>query len=482
LALLADRYPPVRVLVAGYLAQAAGMGLTAAAIVLSAPVPVIYAGAVVAATAVTITRPAQAVIVPSLARSVEELTATNVVSSWVESGAVVIASALTGVLLGVAGVDLVFGLMAALAVVSALLVTRVDGPRPAPTEGEGGALAEALAGFGALREHSHLRQLIGMLVGEFLVWGALDVLLVVLAIDLLGLGRSWVGYLNVAFAAGGIVGGVVAVTLVGHRRLAVPIAVGVLMFGGAFVAIALWPATLVAVLLLALAGVGRVLLDVGCRTLLQRTTPSQVLGRVFGLLEGLEMAGLALGALLIPPLVALGGSRTALIGAGLLLPALGLLMARSLVEVDRGAKVPQVEIALLRSMALFAALPAPAVEGVARALEPLEVPAGSVVMHMGEVGDRFYAIAAGEVEVSRDGLVVARLGRGEGFGEIALLDDVPRTATVTALSDVLLYALEKEAFVTAVTGHAPAAQVASALVARRRDELAGLANGTSVGG
>jgi hypothetical protein len=470
----------VRVLVAGYLAQAAGMGLTASAIVVSAPVALIYAGAVVAATAVTITRPAQAVIVPSLARSVEELTATNVVSSWVESGGVVIASALTGVLLAVAGVDLVFGLMAALAVVSALLVTRVDGPRPAPTEG--GALSEALAGFGALREHSHLRQLIGMLVGEFLVWGALDVLLVVLAIDLLGLGRSWVGYLNVAFAAGGIVGGLVAVTLVGHRRLAVPIAVGVLMFGGAFLAIALWPATLMAVLLLALAGVGRVLLDVGCRTLLQRTTPSQVLGRVFGLLEGLEMAGLALGALLIPPLVALGGSRTALIGAGLLLPALGLLMARSLVEVDRGAKVPQVEIALLRSMALFAALPAPAVEGVARALEPLELPAGSVVMHMGEVGDRFYAIAAGEVEVSRNGLVVARLGRGEGFGEIALLDDVPRTATVTALSDVLLYALEKEAFVTAVTGHAPAAQAASALVAKRRDELAGLANGTSVGG
>ena len=220
--------------------------------------------------------------------------------------------------------------------------------------------------------------------------------------------------------------------LVGRRYLAPPIAIGVLAVGAAFVVVALWPSALVAVPLLALAGAGRALFDVACRTLLQRTTPVEVLGRVFGLLEGVEMAGLALGSLLIPPLVALGGSKTAILGVGILLPVLAALMARRIVAVDRGAKVPLVEIALLRSLPLFAALPAPELEGLARALEPVELPAGAVVMRMGDEGDRYYAIAAGELDVSRDGATVARLGRGEGFGEIALLREVPRTATVMA--------------------------------------------------
>jgi MFS family permease len=320
----------------------------------------------------------------------------------------------------------------------------------------------------------------GLLVGEFLLWGAMDVLIVVLTLEVLVVGDGWVGYLNAAFAVGGVVGGLAAVTLVGRRHLAPPIACGVVLFGAGFVVIAIWPSTLMAVLLLAVSGAGRVLLDVGCRSLLQRTTPSEVLGRVFGLLEGVMMAGLALGSLLIPPLVALGGPKTALIGAGLLLPVLAVLLARPLIAVDRSTRVPVVEIALLHSMPRFAPLPAPALEGVARALERCDLPAGTVVITMGEEGDRFYAIAEGEVEVSRNGTSIARLGRGAGFGEIALLEDVPRTASVTALTDVRLYALEKSPFVTAVTGHVPTSQAASAIVATRRDELAQLSADSTV--
>ena len=477
LALLADRHRPALVLFGGYLAQAAGMAATAVAILVDAPLPFVYAGAVVAATAITITRPAQAVIVPSLARSVEELTATNVVSSWVESGATLLAAALAGVLLALAGAEFVFGLMAVLLLASALLVFGVHGPgASAPDSGED-TRSEVLAGFAALREHSHLRLLLGLLGSEFLLVGAMDILFVVLAIDVLDLGQGWVGYLNAAAGAGGVIGGIAAVTLVGRRHLFPSIAIGVLVCGAPFVAIALWPSTIAAVLLLALSGAGRSLMDVGCRTLLQRTTPADVLGRVFGLLEGLAMAGLALGALMIPPLVALGGSKAALIGAGLLLPVLTAVVARALIAADRGVKVPLVEIALLRSIPLFAPLPPPEIEGLARALEPLRLPAGTVIIRIGEQGDRFYAVAEGEVEVTRDGASLARLARGDGFGEIALLAGVPRTATVTALTEVQLYALEKGPFVTAITGHAPAATVAGELMAKRREELEQLSAG-----
>ena len=402
LALLADRHRPARVLAAGYLVQAAGMGVTALAITADAPIALIYAGAVVASTAFTISRPAQAVIVPSLARSAEELTATNVVTSWVENGGVLVASLIGGVLLTLSGVASVFAVMAVVTFGSALLVVQVSGVKPVVPDGSA-VLDEALGGFRALLEHSHLRVLVGLLMGEFLLVGALDILFVLLAIDVLHIGQGWPAYFNAAFGAGGLVGSVAAMALVGRRYLAPPIAVGILLCGAAFVVIAIWPSTVVVVLLLALSGGGRALVDVACRTLLQRTTPAEVLGRVFGVLEGVMMAGLALGALVIPPLVALGGSTAALIGTGLLLPVLGLLLARPLIRVDRGAKVPIVEIALLRSIPLFAALPPPVVEGMAHALEPVDVPAGTVIIRMGDEGDRYYAIAEGEVEVTRGG-------------------------------------------------------------------------------
>jgi len=385
LGMLSDRHPAARVLVFGYVAQTAGMGLTAVAMVADAPVAIVYAGAMFAATAVTITRPAQAVIMPALARSPEELTAANVVSSWVETVGGLIAGLVTGIALTIAGASLVFGLMAGVAAASALLVYGVPSPAPAPSEDDTSALEEATAGFRAIRDHRHLRPLVGLLFALSVLIGALDVLFVVVAIELLGLDQAWAGYLNAAWAAGGVIGGLLAVVLVGRRYLSRPIGLGIAVCGGGFVVMGLWPSAAVAVILFVVAGVGRIVVDVATRTLLQRTTSAEVLGRVFGLLEGLTMAALAVGALLVPPLVHLGGPEAALIGAGLLLPLVGTLIVRPLLRVDRGARVPVVEIALLRSMPLFAALPAPALEGVARALEPLEVPAGTMVIRT-EIG------------------------------------------------------------------------------------------------
>jgi cyclic nucleotide-binding protein len=238
------------------------------------------------------------------------------------------------------------------------------------------------------------------------------------------------------------------------RRLGGPILGAALVLSGALVALGFGLGLAGTVALLTVVGASRALLDVASRTLLQRSVPARLLGRVFGVLEGLTMAGLALGAVLVPLLVYLGGSRLALVGVAAVLPLAAVAGGRELFGLDAGARVPVVEIALLRSLPLFADLPAPAVEGLAAALTPLEVPAGAVLIRQGERGDAYYAIAAGEFDVLQNGRFVRRCGRGEGVGEIALLRAVPRTATVTAHTDATAYKLARDPFLTAVLGHA----------------------------
>ena len=207
--------------------------------------------------------------------------------------------------------------------------------------------------------------------------------------------------------------------------------------------------------------------DVAARTLLQRAAPTDLLSRIFGLVEGLEAATMAAGALLAGLLIALGGATLCAVGLAMILPLIAILSGRRLLEIDRHATVPVVEIGLLRSISLFAPLPPPTLETLGRSLERHEVTAGTVVIRQGDPGDLFYAIAAGEVEVVRDGVPVAVLGRGDGFGELALLLDQPRNATVCALSDARLYTLSADEFIPAVTGHPRAAAVGAELVRDR---------------
>jgi len=243
------------------------------------------------------------------------------------------------------------------------------------------------------------------------------------------------------------------VLLVG-RRLGAPILGSALLLSGALAILAAGLGLAGTVALLTVVGASRALLDVASRSLLQRSVPAQSLGQIFGLLEGLTMAGLAAGAVLVPVLVHFGGSRLALLGVAAVLPLAAIGGGRALFSLDAEAPVPVVQIALLRSIALFAELPAPALEGLAAALTPAAVAAGTVLIRQGEEGDAYYAIAAGQFEVVQDGHFLRRCGRGEGVGEIALLRAVPRTATVTAHTDATVYKLAREPFLTAVLGHA----------------------------
>jgi hypothetical protein len=468
-AAVADRRSPVGVLVGGYLVQVAGMLATAVAIGLEVP-PAAYAAAVVASAAVATTRPAQTALVPGLVRDAEELTAANALTGWMESASLDASSAATGLLLAFAGPGLVFAVAGLAGLVSVGLAATVRGMGPLAVEEAAGSLAETLAGFGVLARRSGPRLLVGLLGAQWVVIGALDILFVVLAVDVLDRGQGWVGVLNMAYGVGGVLAGLAGMALVGRRRLLPPILGGVVLIGAALTLSVLSTTATATVALLAVVGSGRALFSLATRTLLQRAVPAQVVGRVFGVAEGLAMAGLAVGSALVPLLVAVGGTATAVVGTAAILPVVALVGGRALVAVDATAHVPVVEIALLRSLRIFRALPAPALEGLARALAPMRLAAGEVLIREGEPGDRFSAVADGRLQVAIGGVPVATNVCGDAIGEIALLYGVPRTATVTATSPATLFTLSREDFLGAVAGHTPTAQAATAVADERLNQ------------
>jgi hypothetical protein len=189
-------------------------------------------------------------------------------------------------------------------------------------------------------------------------------------------------------------------------------------------------------------------------------------------MEGLGQAGVVIGSVLTSWLISVFGIEASLVVMGGFAPAVAALLWSPLTSIERGAPVPDAEaLALLRSMPMFTALSPPTLERLALDAIPLEVPGSTEVVRQGDEGDRYFAIADGVLDVSRNGSHVAELGRGDGVGEIALLDDVPRTATVTVRSDARLYSLTKEPFLLALTGHPPADRAARRVASDRRDRL-----------
>jgi hypothetical protein len=350
---------------------------------------------------------------------------------------------------------------------SALMVSRVHSVRPARAEAEpGGGLVELTGGFRAIAAEPRLRLLIGLYGAQCLVAGAMGVLVVVVALDLLSMGNGGVGFLESASGIGSLVGAAVALAVVGPGRLAKILGVGIALWGAPLVLLGVIPSTAVALLAMTVLGLGNTLVDVSAMTLLQRTAPEAVAGRVFGVLDSVTVGAVALGSLGAPAIVGLFGARAALIAVGVFLPVLVLLTSRKLRVIDVGANVPPERLEALRPIPFLAPLPVGAVEVLAAALKPVTVPAGGELFARGDDGDRFYVIADGELEVLLDGHVKVE-GPGAWVGEIALLRDVPRTATVRARTDARLWALDREQFLGAVTGHTRSRDAANEVVGAR---------------
>jgi MFS family permease len=467
---LADRYPRRLVMLASDLSRSALLGVAAVVALSDGPAFLVYGLTIGAAVAGTPFRPAQAATVPSIARTPEELTAANVAASSIESVGMFAGPALAGVLLAVTSPGVVFAATAGTLVWSAFFVVRIRGTAPLRAESGGGRepfLASLLAGFSTVLREPRLRLLVGLSTAQMFLDGLLSVLIVVIALRLSHLGTAGVGWINAAIGIGGVLGGLVAAGLVGRRRLAGDFGVGLVLWGLPVALIAATHANVAVILLFAAVGLGNTVAEVAGTTLIQRSSEEEVLGRVFGVLESMMLVGVSAGAALAPVLLALLGERGALIAAGSFLPVLALVSWPRLRAIDADAVVAERPLALLRAIPIFAPLPPPTLERLARAAELFACPAGAVVFERGEPGDRFYVVAAGRVEVEVDGAPPRELGPGDYFGEIALLRDVPRTASVRASTDVTLYALGRDVFVAAVSGHAESAAAADLVVGAR---------------
>jgi MFS family permease len=456
LSAVADRRSPTQLLAGGYLVQALSLAGVALSLWTGAPPLLAYGLAVLASTAMTTTRPALFAVLPALARDAQQLTAATVVAGWAENLGVVLSALIASLFLGLGQIGALFAVCAALVAGGAALgaPVRVTGMALADEGRPPSRFSTLIAGAREVTGQPRPRLLVSLLTAQYVVVGSLDVLFVVVAIEVLGRGQVWVGYLNTAYGAGAVAAGLLTAHLLG-RRLGQALVTSLLALSVGLILTAFTNALGLVVTLIAVAGGGRAVLAVSANTLLQRVVPAQLVGRVFGIVEGLSMAGLAAGSLLTPLLVGLGGARLALITVGALLPVTAACGLRTLRQVDQGRAVPVTEVALLRSLPHFADLPGPALETLAGALERIDAVPGQVLIQQGTAGDRFYAIADGEVTVSVDGRPRGVRGRGTGLGEIALLRQVPRTATVTAVGPATLFALDAGTFLAAVSGHAP---------------------------
>ncbi len=447
-------------LAGAYAAATVALGCCGVAILAGAPVYVVYLAAIAFSLTLGVSRPLHHVLMPLVVRHPDELTSANIATSWSEGVGGLLGPALVGALIGLDGPGLACTALAGLCVLTPLLA-RVRPLRAAAhdPEGEAGGLSDLLAAARVILSRPNTRALIAFPAGAAVVEGAIDLLVVVLAVQILAIGAGAAGYLSAAFGAGGLLGATTAVLFAG-RRLALPLAAATVVGGLALGALALVSTVLVAVLLLALVGAARTVQSVTAQTLLQRSTPLDVIVCAFALIESMRDLGMAFSALIVPLLIALGGAKAAFAGMGCFALVAVLATARRIRRIDTEASIPVVEMGTLRNLGIFSALPAAPLETLAREGHYVTVPVATAIISEGEEGDSYYAIMHGAVRVTRGEREIRRLASGEGFGEIALLHPVTRTATVTAISETTLLSIGREAFLTAMRAHAPTSAAA----------------------
>ena len=468
LATMADRVRRERVLVCVGVVRAAMLGCTAVVTAAGGPVAATYCFAVVATVAMTLFRPAHSALLPALAKSPQELTSSNAVRGMLDSLATLGGPVAAAVLLAASGPTAVFAACSGASLLAGVVVFTLPYDAP-PRAATGGGGREMLQGFTTIAADRELGLITKLGVVQTFTRGCLSVFAVVVAIDLLHTGDPGVGVLNAAVGAGGVLGSIFAFGVVRRGGLATWFGLGIALFGAPLALIGVVPERVAAIVLLGLVGIGNALIDVGGFTMLARLADETVLARMFAGFEAILTLGVAAGGLLAPLVIELLGIRLALLAIGLMAPLAVAASWRALRRLDARMVVRDADIETLRGVRMLRALPAATIEQLAARLEHAEFLPRQTVFQQGEPGECFYIIEAGQAEVVRDGRIIAMLGHGDCFGEIALLRDQPRTATVRASPDATMRAsvLQRNTFLTAVTGYPASSAAGEEVVAAR---------------
>jgi Na+/melibiose symporter-like transporter len=471
-AMVADRTRREAVLVWVGLARAMMLGIAAIGIA-NGTVVLGYAAFVVATVAQTLFRPAHSALLPTLCSTPTELTSANVVRGLLDSSATLIGPLVAALLLRVSGPPAVFVAAAVASALASALVVGVKYEQPPRLSGIVATTParEAFEGVRAVAADGALRLLTGLTALQTFIRGASTVFVVVLAIKVLGAGQAGVGLLTAAIGAGAVIGSLSSTLLVGRGGLARWFGIGVAMWGAPLVVIGIASHLPVAIVMLALVGVGNALVDVGVFTLLARLSEDAVLARVFAAFEGIITLGAAAGAIVASGVIGALGVQGALVTVGCLTPVATLACWRELRALDRRMRVRDADVEVLRIVPMLRPLPEVTIEHLAAGLRRTEVPAGGIVFEQGDDGHDFYVIERGRASVIVDGRPVRVLGPGDGFGEIALLRACHRTASVHATTELTLCSLAQHVFVTAVAGYSASARAADDVVSDRLARL-----------
>jgi len=415
-------------------------------------------------------RPLQAATLQWLVRTPAELTAANVVASMMESTGGLIGPILAGVLLALADPTASIALAAAFFGFAWLSILRLTVESHRPASGSTRLVNDTVTGVKAFVQLAPPGGFAILVFAQTFVRGAVTVLIAVLAVDVLVLGEQTVGWLNAALGVGGLVGGVIAAAVVRVTRLGRTFIAGLLLWGLPLAVLALVMEPAVAYLAFVAVGIGNAVEDVGAFTLVARLLSPRMTARVLGVLELAALGGIGLGSVAAPSLLDAFGMRGTLALLGLGLTGLTIAHARRFARIDRTMPQPGKEVDLLRGLPMFAPLPLAVTELLTTELRPQQFASGSVVMREGDPGEEFHVIASGSASVTVRGTPRPSLGPGDCFGEIALLHDIPRTATIVAAEPLHTLALRREQFLAAVTSTTRSGVAAESLVAQRLGE------------